>query len=66
MGQVRPATSRKSTLGLLGPVHFFVIFVFPPVLHFLRMWSTLAGWLQHMPTLPDFSKKLQTPITFDS
>jgi hypothetical protein len=24
---------------------FFFEFFFPPILHFLRMWSTLAGWL---------------------
>jgi hypothetical protein len=28
------------------------IFLLPPAHIFLRMWSTLAGWLQHMPTLP--------------
>jgi hypothetical protein len=26
-------------------------FVFPPTLNFLHMWSTLVGWLQHMPAL---------------
>jgi hypothetical protein len=28
------------------------IFLLPPTHLFLHMWSTLAGWLQHMPSLP--------------
>jgi hypothetical protein len=31
---------------------FFLQFFFSPALHFLRKWSTLAGWLQHMPAVP--------------
>jgi hypothetical protein len=30
----------------------FLEFFFLPTLHFLRTWSTLSHWLQHMPTLP--------------
>jgi hypothetical protein len=29
----------------------FILNFFSPALHFLRKWSTLAGWLQHMPAL---------------
>jgi hypothetical protein len=35
-----------------GLCTFFFQIVFPPALYFLCMWSTLASWLQHMPTLP--------------
>jgi hypothetical protein len=33
-------------------VPIFVEFFFLPALHFLRKWSTLSHWLQHMPALP--------------
>jgi hypothetical protein len=38
-------------LALLGCPHFFWN-LFLSALHFLPKWSTLAGWLQHMPALP--------------
>jgi hypothetical protein len=36
----------------LGHFPNFQNMFFLPALHFLRKWSTLAGWLQHMPALP--------------
>jgi hypothetical protein len=35
-----------------GAVPIFLEFFFLRALHFLCKWSTLAGWLQHMPALP--------------
>jgi hypothetical protein len=43
--QAGPSSTPDQTL-----CPFFWIF-FPPALQILRMWSTLAGWLQHMPAL---------------
>jgi hypothetical protein len=43
---------------------FFLNFFFL-TLHFLRKWSTLVGWLQHMPALARPCPKTSTLITFD-
>jgi hypothetical protein len=43
------ATGRCLTL-VKFCAHFYEFF-FPHALHILRMWSTLVGWLQHMPAL---------------
>jgi hypothetical protein len=37
---------------------------FPHALHFLRMWSTLASWLQHMPALPRLLLKTSNTHNF--
>jgi hypothetical protein len=44
-------------------IFFFQIFS-PPILHFLCMWSTMAGWLQHMPTLPKLLLKTSNTHNF--
>jgi hypothetical protein len=37
---------------------------FCPTLHFLRKWSTLAGWFQHMLTLPKVHLKTSNTYNF--
>jgi hypothetical protein len=54
VGSPEPAGDQWSPAGCgltPGPVIFFEIF-FLPALQFLRKWSTLSHWLQHMPALP--------------
>jgi hypothetical protein len=46
-----------------GTVPIFLEFFFLPTLHFLCKWSTLASWLQHMPTLPKLL--LETSNTYN-
>jgi hypothetical protein len=52
-GRPGPAVARRPRVDACacGAVPNFLEFFFP-ALHFLCKWSTLAGWLQHMPTLP--------------
>jgi hypothetical protein len=51
-GDQRSYAGRGSTPAPVGAVPIFLEMFFLLALHFLCKWSTLAGWLQHMPTLP--------------
>jgi hypothetical protein len=50
-GDQRSPASRWSMPAPVGAVPIFLEIFFLPALHFLCKWSTLAGWLQHMPAL---------------
>jgi hypothetical protein len=53
-----------STPSLVRPcISFFEIF-FPSAFLFLCMWSTLVGWLQHMPALPRLLRKTSNTHNF--
>jgi hypothetical protein len=61
----RPPVTRRPCVDawLVGLYSLFLNF-FRPALHFLRMWSTLAGWLQHMPALTRPCPKSSNTHTF--
>jgi hypothetical protein len=54
----------KCQPGPIRPYSHFFEFFFPLALHFLRMWSTLVGWLQYMPTLPRLLLKTSNTHNF--
>jgi hypothetical protein len=61
----QPAVARRPRVDTCacGAVPIFLGIFFLPALHFLCKWSTLAGWLQHMPALPRLL--LETSNTHD-
>jgi hypothetical protein len=59
----RPAADRRSTPEQGADNPFFFLFFFL-ALHFLCKWSTLAGWLQHMPALASTCPKTSNTHNF--
>jgi hypothetical protein len=64
----RATAGRRSATGWSCPLSdlcpFFLNFFFSSALHFLRKWSTLVGWLQHMPALPRVHLKTSNTHNF--
>jgi hypothetical protein len=53
----QPAVTRRPPTGALNySLPKFCSFFLPT--YFLHMWSTLVGWLEHMPALPRLLQKI--------